>query len=324
MGVLTGRDLLTAKYITAEITDSEDRVHYVPIKHTIGDYFIADLDGKIFAFTLKNARILIHRRTMTKSFRVIQYDTCHYSSIKSETKELQLLLEKNALPKINRLLHNILRVFARREKKPFVAHDINKLVEEFSKEESKHKKNSKYADEILNIKKYLEELDIDKIVTPVRKITEFITDDLIATSPSFLGELLPRYQRLDTEHKKITNTPVKGTGGIIKLMVIAFACVAIVLGVVVAADQGVFDGISEFGSSFSELGKGLQGLPSPTQGFQQAGVGADYSDATIQNKYPNCDALRTDINNGLVDYNKLSSTIKNFVDTCPDPEDVIP
>ena len=75
MGVLSGRDILTSKYITAEITDSEDRIHYVAIKHTIGDFFVADLDGKFFAFTLQNARILTHRVTMTKSFRVIQFDT---------------------------------------------------------------------------------------------------------------------------------------------------------------------------------------------------------------------------------------------------------
>ena len=52
MGVLSGRDILTSKFITAEITDSEDRIHYVAIKHTIGDFFVADLDGKFFAFSL--------------------------------------------------------------------------------------------------------------------------------------------------------------------------------------------------------------------------------------------------------------------------------
>ena len=53
-----------------------------------------------------------------------------------------------------------------------------------------------------------------------RKVTDFIQEDLIATSPSFLGELLPRIQRLDNEHRKITNTPVKGTIGMLKIMVI--------------------------------------------------------------------------------------------------------
>lgn len=324
MGVLTGRDLLTPKYITAEITDSEDRVHYVPIKHTLGDYFIVDLDGKIFAFTLRNARILIHRRTMTKSFRVIQYDTSHYSSLKPETKGLQILLEKNSLPKVNRLMYDIFRVFSRREKKDFKPHNIEQLVNEFSQEEEKHKANSKYREEIINIKKYLEELDVTEIVTPVRKITDFITEDLIATSPSFLGEMVSHYQRLDVEHRKITNTPVKSTGGIMKIMVIAMACVAIVVGVIYAADQGVFDGLSDFGKSISTIGEGLEGLPSPTQGFQTSGTGADYSDATIQAKYAGCETLKSAINSGEIDYNKLSSFMKELVDLCPEPEEVIP
>jgi len=283
----------------------------VPIKHTIGDYFIVDLDGKIFAFTLKGARILVHRKTLTKSFRVIQYDTCHYSSIKPETKGLELLLKQNYLPKMNRLLHNILRVFARREKDPFEAHDINEIVEEFSK----HEDNPKYTEEVKNIKKYLQELDVTQIVTPVRKVTDFITEDLIATSPSFLGELLPRYQRLDSEHKKITNTPQKSTSIMLKIIVIALMAIVIVVGLVYAIDQGVFDGVGDFIDSIGTLGEGLSGLPSPTGGFQVPSGGIDYSDEGIMALYPTPESLRDAINRGEVDYNKLSAFVKDLVDS---------
>ena len=285
----------------------------MPIKHTIGDYFIVDLDGKIFAFTLKNARILIHRRTLTKSFRVIQYDTCHYSSLKPQTKDLELLLKNNALPKINRLLHNILRVFARREKEPFVAHNIKELVDEFSKH---GEDNPKYLEEVKNIKKFLEELDVEEIVTPVRKITDFLTEDFIATSPSFLGELLPRYQRLDTEHKKITNTPVKSTGGIMKILVIAFAAIIVIVGLVYAIDQGVFDGVIDFIENLGTLGEGFSGIPSPLQGIQTKAT-QDYSDDVIMAKYSGCETLLPAINSGEVDYNKLSGNMKSLVDSCP-------
>lgn len=286
----------------------------MPIKHSIGDYFIVDLDGKMFAFTLKNARILIHRRTLTKSFRVIQYDTCHYSSLKPETKDLELLLQKNALPKINRLLHNILRVLARREKEDFHAHDIKKLVDEFAKHGDD---NPKYLEEVKNIKKFLEELDVEKIVTPVRKITDFLTEDFIATSPSFLGELLPRYQRLDTEHKKITNTPIKSTSGIMKIIVIALMAVIIVVGLVYAIDQGVFDGVADFIENIGTLGEGFSGIPSPLQGIQTKGV-QDYSDDVIMTKYSGCETLKPAINSGEIDYNKLSANMKSLIDSCPD------
>lgn len=307
MGVLNGRDILTSKYITAEITDSEDRIHYVAIKHTIGDYFVADLDGKFFAFTLKNARILTHRVTMTKSFRVIQYDTSHYSSLRPETKELELLLQKNSLPKMNRMMHNILRVLSKREKHDFKPHSIVDLVSEFAGREGE------YPEEVRNIRNYLMELDVDTIVTPVRKVTDFIQEDLIATSPSFLGELMPRIQRLDNEHRKITNTPVKGTGGMLKMAVIGLMAVVIVVGLVYANDQGVFDGIFKFTDSMSTIGDGLSGIPAPGQ-FQTPNMGgADFSDAALQAKYTP-EELKVAVNNGEVDYNKLSQNMKDMLD----------
>lgn len=306
MGVLSGRDILTSKYITAEITDSEDRIHYVAIKHTIGDFFVADLDGKFFAFTLKNARILTHRVTMTKSFRVIQFDTTHYSSLKPETKELELLLQKNSLPKMNGMLHNVLRVLSKREKHEFKPHSIVDLVSEFAD------KSGQYPEEVRNIKNYLLELDVDTIVTPVRKVTDFIQEDLITTSPSFLGELVPRIQRLDNEHRKITNTPVKGTGGMLKLAVIGLMAVVIVVGIAYAHGEGMFDGVFEFTDSMSTIGDGLSGLPSPTQGFQTPGA-ADFSDAAIQAKYTP-EELKIAVNNGEVDYNQLSSNMKDMLD----------
>jgi len=313
MGVLSGRDLLTAKHVTAEITDSEDRIHYVPIKHTIGDYFLVDLEGKLFAFSLKGARILIHKKTMTKSFRVIQYDTCNFRSLQPMIKEMEVLMVKEGLPKMNRMLYDVLRILGRREKaKDFEGHDIKKLVDEFSKKEGD------YPETVRNIKEYLNQLDINTIVTPVRRITDFITEDLIATSPSFLAELLPRYQRLDAEHRKITNTPVKGTGGILKLAVIFLMAIVIIVGVVYANDQGVFKGATDMFDSFSTLGDGLGGLPSPTQGFQKANTGGnDYSDASIQAKYSGCDTLKPAIDSGEINYNLLSSNMKGLVDSCP-------
>jgi hypothetical protein len=307
MGVLSGRDIMTAKFITAEITDSEDRIHYVPIKHSIGDFFIADLDGKFFVFTLKNARILTHRVTMTRSFRVIQFDTSHYSSLRPETKELELLLARNSLPKMSGMLHNVLRVLARREKHEFKPHSIIDLVSEFAD------KQGEYPEEVRNIKNYLLELDVDTIVTPVRKVTDFIQEDLIATSPSFLGELVPRIQRLDNEHRKITNTPIKGTGGIMKIAVIILLSIVIVVGIVYANDQGIFDGVMSTIDSLGTVGEGLSGLPSPTQGFQTPGAGMDFSDAAIQAQYTP-EELQVAVNNGEVDYNKLSSNMKDMLE----------
>lgn len=307
MGVLSGKDLLSGKYITALITDSANRIHFVPIKVTIGDYFIAEIDTEIYVFSLKDARHLTHRKTLAKSFEVIQYDTSHYKSIRPEIKELEIMLKKNNLPKMNRLQLSVLTQLGKREKKDFEEHNIEKIIEAFEKS---HSQNIELTQPIIE---YLEGLDIDKIVTPVRKITDFITEDLVALPPSFLGQIIPRYQRLDMEHKKITNTPLKDKGGFMKMVLVLVLGIAIVGGVYIAYDKGVFDGISDFTDNISTIGEGFEGLPSPTQGIQTK-TSVDYSDATIQAKYPEPQQLVNAINSGEVDYNKLSSTMKSYVD----------
>jgi hypothetical protein len=205
------------------------------------------------------------------------------------------------------MLHNVLRVLARREKHEFKPHSIIDLVSEFAD------KQGEYPEEVRNIKNYLLELDVDTIVTPVRKVTDFIQEDLITTSPSFLGELVPRIQRLDNEHRKITNTPIKGTGGIMKIAVIILLSIVIVVGIVYANDQGIFDGVMSTIDSLGTVGEGLSGLPSPTQGFQTPGAGMDFSDAAIQAQYTP-EELQVAVNNGEVDYNKLSSNMKDMLE----------
>jgi len=284
----------------------------VPIKHTIGDYFVADLDGQLFAFTLKNARILTHYKTMTKSFRVVQFDTTHYSSLKPETKELELVLTKNALPKMDRMLHDVLRSFGRREKDEFEKHNIKDLVALFAGKEGK------FPNEVKKMMMYLEELDVEEIVTPVRKITDFITNDLIATSPSYLGGMLQQYHRVQGELRVITNRPEKPTNSYMKFIVIAMMVVMGGAGVYIAYDSGAFDGVVSFTDNLSTIGDGFSGLPSPTAGIQrQSTGGVDYSDAAMQAKYPDCNTMIVDINAGTIDYNKLSSTMQGFIDSCP-------
>lgn len=347
MGFLKGQ-VLTPKFTTAEITDSDDRIYYVPIKHTIGDYFLAEIDGKYFAFSLHNARRLTHRSKsgLGKSFQIIQYDTSHFSSINPTTKELELMLKKNSIGKVDRRLHNILSILARREKDTFgkyivgknvfetkteaeqyceesntpteeIRHDvhsINDLVEIFKKEEGE------FPDQVREINKYLKALDIDHIVTPVRKITEFITDDLIATKPSFLGESVARYQRLDGTLREVTNVPVKPKGNMTKYMIIAFVGIIGVLGAYALSESGTLDGLFEFTDNLSTIQEGFKGLPAPGQ-FQSSGAGkvvggVDYSDASIMSKYPDCTSMQAAVNAGTLDYNKLSTTMKSLFDTC--------
>jgi len=363
MGSLLKGQVQSPKFTTAEITDSDNRIHYVPIKHVIDDYFLAKIDGKHFAFSMKNARILTHRSDsgLGSSFQVIQYDTCHYSSLSPTIKELELLIESHSLPKMDKTMHNMFSVLARREKKNFgkflvgerkfdteeMAQEyLDGLKEEFKNEEVYNTKTEKtekvplkiihnvheidelykifaeeegeFPDQVREIKKYLNELDINQIVTPLRRITEFIHDDLRATVPTFLAQGVDRANQLDGTLRDVTNVARKPKGNMMKYMLIIMPIVIGILIVGMGFSEGWFDGIIAFTDNLGTIQEGFKdtgiGSIGSIQYKNQGGV--DYSDNAIRDRYPDCHALQADIDAGVMDYDKLSSLMQGFIDTC--------
>ena len=124
MGIIKHKDIFSSKWITAEITDASNRIYYVPIKRTIGDYFLADIENHVYCFKIEGARIKVYQHTLVKSFRVLQYDLNHYMPVSAkDNKMLEEVLKKNALPKMNMMLFNILKLLGKREKASFTTHD---------------------------------------------------------------------------------------------------------------------------------------------------------------------------------------------------------
>ena len=271
-----------------------------------------EINKQLYAFTTKGARILRYKQKVVRSFGVIQYDVCNYKSIKPEIKEMEIMLKKNSLPKINMRLFNILRVLGNREKEKFKDHDINELIAEFEKQFG-----VEYPEKVVEIKTYLKELDIEKIVTPLRRITEFIHEDLIATSPNFIASAVPKLKSLDYEHKLITNTEIKGNKHLMKYIVVALCIGLIIAGVAIANDKGVFKPLTDIGAGLQDISKSGVGLPSPMQGFQNP-TAQDYSDSAIQVKYPTPESLCPAVSSGELDYNKLSQFVKDSIDSVCD------
>ena len=225
MGVLHGRDLLSSKWITAVISDASNRVHFIPIKHTIGDYFVCDIDDETYAFRIDGSRILQWRESMVKTFRIIQYDVSHYMPLTAKVKELEMILQANHLPKVDGMLAGIFKILGSKEKKDFEPHKLTDLVARISEYENKSKlsgiqPDQNFSTQAMNMINYLDHLNVEEIVTPLKKVSEFIQDDLIATDPKFLGTVVSSYQRTDMEHKKVTNTPIKAKQGWMKFMLI--------------------------------------------------------------------------------------------------------
>ena len=290
--------IFSSKWITAQISDGSSRLHFVPIKHTIGDYFVAMINKQLYAFKLVGSEIKTYRQTLVKSFRVLLYDTTHYRPISSKAEDLKLLLEKNSLPKVNMLLFNLLKLLGRREKPNFEKHDLVGLIKEISEKESE------YGEQIKNITNYLENLKIEEIVTPVRRISDYLESDLIATDPQFLGNTISSYQRTDVEHKKVTNYPVGAKSAWLKWIAIISLVFGLAAIVYIAYDLGAFDSFTSMFGAF-QLGGGGPTFLQPNQ---------PSASENIMSKYPTPEALKTAIDRGEVDYNSLPPDIKKLVD----------
>lgn len=296
MGVLHGRDLLSPKWITAIISDASHRVHFVPIKHVIGDYFITDIDGDVYAFKIDGRRILQYRESMVKTFRILQYDITHHLPLNSDSKELEIILELNKLPKVDGMLANIFKILGSKERDNFVSHKLSELIDKiqgYEKVQAQTELNERYSKEAMNMINYLDHLDVREIVTPLKKVSEFIQEDLIATDPKFMGTVVSSYQRTDMEHKKVTNTPIATKQAWIKFVAIFMA-----IGMVGAIGYIVYDG--------GHLDSMMGGMSMPSLG--------QISDDVIMKQYPDAESLRVAVDSGEVDYDKLSSVAQAIVD----------
>lgn len=300
MGILSHKDIFNSKWITAEITDASNRIWYVPIKNPLGDYFLADIDKQVYCFKIVGSRIKTYRHTLVKSFRILQYDTNHYLPVSaSDTKALENVLKKNSLPRVNLMLFNILKALGKMESEDFKPHNLKELVSKISKKEDQ------YAAQVKSITNYLESLNVDEIVTPVKKVSEFLEDDLMETDAKFLGTIVSTFQRTDVEHRKVTNTPITGKMPWIKFM----AVMIIVLGVVAIGwylyDSGTFE------SGFS-----IPGFDPSSIGF--GGSGEDPLKVWTDKYTP--EELKAAIDRGEVDYDDLPQVIKDTVDSVELPE----
>lgn len=272
MGVFSHDRIYSSKYLNAEITDSSDRVHVVHVKYILGDYFVTKIDGQTYVFRVKGKIYTYHAFAM-RTVRKIYYNTKHYMPISFDDYEkIKKVIDVNSLPKLNRTLFNVLKYLGKTERADFKEHDMESVFNTISEEENQ------YTEEVKNMKNFLEHLKIDKIVTPVKEITEFIQEDLIATDPQFFGDVLPAYQRLDNEDRLITNKPVRGKKNIIKFIAIGLGLALVVLLLLHLNSTGAFNQITtpfdSVGNFFKLQNQGGSpsgpSLPSECQGPPEA------------------------------------------------------
>lgn len=284
MGLI--RDL-SAKYLNALISDGGNVLHLVHVKYTIGDYFTCIIDKQTYVFRIQGPTKK-YQEKLRRRYEILLYDTRHYSPINDErTKELQDVLIKNHLPKVNGMLYSVFRILGSREKDPqsFKTHNLKKIFQEVAD------KKSQYALAIRNIRNYLDGLNIDEIVTPVKSVADFITDDIIATNPGYLGNAIALYTALDIESKKITNTPPGPRKPLMKIMILALLGVVLVVG-------------AYYMSTNNTLGN----LP-----------GSQFQKTDIAHKYPTPEKLHAAVDRGEIKYSDLDNVGKDMYDSYVPP-----
>jgi len=295
MGVFHGRDLYSPKWINAEIDDAAGRRWIVPIKYTVGDYFLTDIEDQLYVFEIDHAVIKTYRGTGLRSIKYLNYDTTHYRPISEKCKELEIILKKNSLPRVNNVMSNVFKVLGKREKKNFTPHSISELLEELGKH------TDEYGEQVKNIILYLKELNIEEIVTPLRGISNFIEDDLKATKPAFLGSIVSHYQRVDLEHKKVTNTPIGPKTAWMKIIMLVMLVGIIGFVIYFMWSEGYLDSVTDIGSAFDQ--------------FQMPSIGPPPGTSeNIMDQYKTPEELRAAIDRGEVDYDSLPTGIQKMVD----------
>ena len=219
MGIFSSKDVYSAKFTTADI-QSTDRVWFVPIKYLIGDLFITSLDGLLYCFQMDGTRIKTYRHLGIRSFRKIYYTISHTHPINAEkTKELELILTKNSLPKVSNNLFDVFKNLKNKEKnvkpnEPFTPHQISKMIEEI---QANPNKNPEIA---ANIEQFCKNLGTEEIVTPVKPVTEFLESDFKATNPQYMGNVMNAANLSDKMRKKVTNMPETGKTPYLKMAAI--------------------------------------------------------------------------------------------------------
>ena len=286
MGVLGGKDIFSSKWITAEIVDSGRRIHYVPIKIVFGDYFLTKINKQLYVFKIDGTRIVTWRQTLVRSFRILQYDISHYMPISGpDYAELEQCLIENSLPKVDDFLHKTFKFLGKREKtEEFEPHDIESLIAEVSEQDDE------YSEQIQNVISYLRQLKTKQIVTPVKRLADFLETDLKVTDPHFLGTIVSSYEAMEFQNKKVTNSPETGKKPWMKIIAL-LACVGIVIGLI-----------------FFIVSSGAISIPGITSSFK-----APTADQLL-GKYDTPESLKAAVDRGEVKYGDLPAQFKKMVD----------
>lgn len=287
MGIIRHKDLFSSKYNTAIIVDSNNRAKFVAIKSVIDDCFFAKFQGMMYCFRIVPNRLITYRETAAKTCQFLVYTTDNYMPLSpSDTTRLEELLTKNHVTKVNRNMLKTFQILGSRETPENQEHDIDALINEITQYEDR------FPDDVHNLRIFLKDLgEGKKIIGPVKKTSEFLTDELLVTDARFMGSIDTLSNMTDKEHKQVTNTPITPKKDWMK-----WAAILMIVGLVA--------GLAYYGYSSGAFGH-MGGSLFPTNAP---------SSSDIMKQYPDPSQLKKDVASGKVDYKSLPPDVQKMVD----------
>jgi hypothetical protein len=282
VGLFSGKKVYSHDLITAEISDAGGHVFFVPIRNMIGDYFLTEINGQVYAFLLDQTRVKTSKTKGAKSFQIIYYDVSHYKPV--STDHITKIINVNNLPKkMNKKGLNVLNILGKTEKDDFTVHDITTLKAKLLEHKDRYKKT---ISELIN---FMAELQTEEIVTPVKRMVDFVEGDLKTVDAKFMGEVFTQAVKMEEKSQWV-------------VMILALGLIIFIASTVYFANEaGAFDSV-------------MSGVvPQINTG------GAGYDQKSLMQKYPNAPALRAGVDSGALDYNKLPKNVQAMVDATPSP-----
>lgn len=295
IGIFSGKKVYSHDLITAEISDASGHVFFVPIKYMIGDYFLTEINRQVYAFYLDQTRVKTSKTKGAKSFQIIYYDVSHYKPVSTDhITELERIIKVNSLPKkLTKKGLNVLNILGKTEKEDFTVHDITTLKARLLEHKDRYKKT---IAELIN---FMAELQTEEIVTPVKRMVDFVEGDLKTIDAKFMGSIFSQAVKMEETSQKVLN-PILTAKKSWVVMILALGMLGSMGGMAYFANEsGAFDGL-------------MSGVvPQINSG------GATYDQKNLMQKYPNGAALRAAVDSGTLKYDLLPKPVQTIVDNTP-------
>jgi len=295
IGILNGRDLFSPKWITAQISDSAGRLWFVPIKFSIGNWFIAKIDRSLYVFEIDSRAIRTYYATGVRTLRFLFYDISNCQPLQTEQIDyLRRFLEKNHIQKVDNRILTLLRNLKSTETAATESHDLTQLFETLEKEP--------LTADLSALLTFLSELDNMQISAPVEPISTFLDDELMTTKPSFLGNLFTLHEGVVDVRRQVFNRPQSGRVSWLKMGMIIMVIMSIAVFAYIGTEEGWFD--------LDSLDLGIGGLElAPSTSAE------DPSDPNYWFKRYSPEELATLVDNGTITKDELPNEVWDLVKT---------